>query len=97
MNPVYMPLKPKHLYSPTLTFIQYDMMKETLTSAAFQVKTEADVERWLAKEGRELMRRLIQSHLTLRCQAQAQKPLVGADGVPRTHLRPEKSRKLETV
>ena len=76
---------------------QYSTMKETLTSSDFQDKTEAEVERWLAAEQKELMRRLFQSHVTLRGQAQAQGPVVGADGVTRTHLRPEKSRKLETL
>ena len=60
---------------------QYAMMKETLTSAGFQGKTEAEVERWLTEEQRELMRRLFQSFVTLCGQAQAQEPVVGADGV----------------
>jgi len=76
---------------------QYAMMKETLTSIGFQDKTEAEVQRWLAEEQRELMRRLFQSHLTLRGQAEAQETVVGGDGVARTHRRPGKSRKLETV
>jgi len=76
---------------------QYATMKERLTSADFEGKTEAEVQRWLAVEQQELMRRLFQSHITLRGQAQAQGPVVGADDVTRTHLRQEKSRKLETV
>ncbi len=76
---------------------QFATMKKTLTSSDFQDKTEAEVERWLAAEQKELMRRLIQSHVTLRGQAQALEPVVGVDGVTRTHLRPEKSRKLETL
>jgi len=76
---------------------QYATMKETLASKNFQGKTEAEVQRWLAVEQQELMRRLFQSHITLRGQAQAQGPVVGADGMPRTHLRQENSRKLETV
>lgn len=76
---------------------QYESMKETLTTADFQGKTEAEVERWLAAEQRELMRRLFQSHITLRGQAQAQGPVVGVDGETRPHLRPENSRKLETL
>ena len=72
-------------------------MKKTLTSSDFQDKTEAEVQRWLAVEQKELMRRLFQSHVTLRGQAQAQGPVVGADGVTRTHLRSEKSRNLETL
>jgi len=76
---------------------QYTTMKQTLTSGDFQGKTEAEVQRWLAVEQHELMRRLLQSHVTLRGQAQAQQPVVGADGNPRLHLRQEKSRKLETL
>ena len=76
---------------------QYATMKETLTSTDFQDKTEAEVQRGLAEEQRELMRRLFQSHLTLRGQAEAQQTVVGADGVARTHQRPGKTRKLETV
>ena len=76
---------------------QYATMKGALTSGKFQGKTEADVQRWLAVEQQELMRRLLQSHMTLRGQAQAVGPVVGADGVARAHLRLEKSRKLETV
>ena len=45
---------------------QYATMKEALTSADFQGKTEAEVQRWLSEEQRELMRRLFQAHLTLR-------------------------------
>ena len=76
---------------------QYAMIKETLISEDFQGKTEAQVQRWIAVEQQELMRRLFQSHITLRGQAQVQEAVVGADGVKRTHLRKEKSRKLETV
>jgi len=76
---------------------QYATMKEALTSGDFQSKTEAEVQRWLAVEQQELMRQLMQSHVTLRGQAQACEPVVGSDGVLRTHHRQEKSRKLETV
>lgn len=76
---------------------QYTTMKEALTSADFHSKTEAEVQRWLAEEQRELMRRLFQAHLTLRGQAQVQGPVVGADGVTRTHVRQEAQRELETV
>jgi len=76
---------------------QYATMKEALTSGGFQGKAEASVERWLATEGQELMRQLIQSYVSLRGQAQAAGPVVGSDGVVRTHHRPGKSRKLETV
>ena len=76
---------------------QYATIKEALRSADFQGQSEAEVERWLAAEQQELMRRLIQSHITLRGQAQAQEPVVGDDGHPRTHHRHDKGRKLETL
>lgn len=41
--------------------------------------------------------RLLRSRMTLRGQAQAEAPVIGADGAPRTHVRHGKSRKLETV
>ena len=53
---------------------QYATMKETLTSADFEGRTEAEVERWLAVEQRELIR-LFQAFVTLRGQAQAQGPV----------------------
>jgi len=76
---------------------QYTTMKEALTSSDLQGRTEAEVERWLALEQLELMRRLFQAFVTLRGQAQVQGPVTGADGVTRTHVRPEQSRALETV
>lgn len=76
---------------------QYATMKETLTSTEFQGQTEAEVQRWLDVEQRELMRRLFQAFVTLRGQAQAQGPVVGADGVTRTQQRHGASRKLESV
>lgn len=76
---------------------QYAAMKKTLTSRGFLTKPEADIERCLREEQHELMRRLLQSHLTLRGQDQAVGPVVGADGVERTHVRQGKARQLETT
>lgn len=75
----------------------YEMIKETLASREFGEGSEADTERWLRVEGQELLRRLLQSHLTLRGQAQAVVAVVGADEVERTHVRPGKTRALETT
>ena len=44
----------------------YATMKENLTSPELGAKTGAEVERQLAAEQQELMRRLFQAHLTLR-------------------------------
>lgn len=76
---------------------QYAKLKKTLTSCDLLTKPEADVERWLSVEQRELMRLLLQSHVTLRGLEQAVGPVVGADGVERTHVRREKARHLETT
>jgi len=76
---------------------QYTAMKEALMSADLQGETDPAAQRWLAGEQHELMRRMYQAFITLRGQAQAQEPVVGADGNERTHLRQDTSRKLETV
>jgi len=75
---------------------QYTAMKETLTSSEFQSQTEAEVQRWLDVEQRELMRRLFQAFVTLRGQAQAQDPVVDRDGVRRPQQRVG-TRKLESL
>jgi hypothetical protein len=76
---------------------QYATMKEALTSTDFQERTEAEVQRWLFQEQQELMRRMFQAFVTLRGQAQVLVPVVGADGITHTHVRPDKSRQLESV
>jgi hypothetical protein len=76
---------------------KYATMKEQLMSADAHRQTEPEVERWLAEEQKELMRRLFQSFVTLRGQAEAQGPVVGADGVTRTHVRQDSSRQMESV
>jgi len=46
-----------------------------------------DLEEFLEKEGREVLRKLLQAHLERRAEAKAVSPVVGADGVERTHHR----------
>jgi len=58
--------------------------------------SHSDLERLLDREGRELMRQLLQGHLDLRAEAKAEGPVVGTDGVDRTHAR-EGIRALETI
>jgi len=86
---------PDHLFDAADE--QYAMMKKTLTSQDFQSKPEAAVERWLQVEQHELLRRMLQSHLTLRGQDLAVGAVVGADGEERTHVRQGKVRQLETT
>ena len=75
----------------------YAMLKDSLISREFGDLSEADTERWLQVEGQELLRRLLQSHLTLRGRAQALMTVVGSDGVQRTYIRPGKVCALETT
>ncbi len=55
-----------------------------------------DLETFLDKEGREVLRQLLQAHLDRRAEAKPTTPVVGADGVERAHHR-EGERKLETL
>lgn len=74
----------------------FDDLKATLVSDECGSLCESDVERLIASTGRELMRRLLQSHLLLRGQAEPVAPVVGADGVGRGHVRSSQPRLLET-
>lgn len=58
--------------------------------------SHSDLESLLEREGRELMRQLLQAHLDLRAQATPTGPVVGAEGVERTHAR-HGARTLETL
>lgn len=58
--------------------------------------SHSDLESLLEREGRELMRQLLQAHLDLRAQARPTGPVVGAEGVERTHAR-HGARTLETL
>jgi hypothetical protein len=60
------------------------------------VMSLGDLETFLDKEGREVLRQLLQAHLDRRAEAKATTPVVGADGVERTHHR-HGERKLETL
>ena len=43
----------------------------------------SDLENLLEKEGRELLRRLIQGHLDVRAKAKVKEPVVGSEGEER--------------
>src|SRR5256712_2371910 len=58
--------------------------------------SHSDLETLLEQQGRELMRQLLQAHLDWRAQATSTAPVVGADGVERTHQRAG-TRALETL
>lgn len=65
----------------------FDETKAWLTSEATTL-SESEVERDLAERGREILRRLLAAHVTLRCQQVPSGPVVGDDGARRTHVRP---------
>ncbi len=76
---------------------QYSAMKAALTTPEFEETTEAEAERWLMVEQRELMRRLHQAFMTLRGQARAEEPVVGVEGETRTYMREGMSRNVESI
>jgi hypothetical protein len=77
--------------------IHYASIKEKVISLDWGGLDEGEIERRLAPEGFELMRRLLQSHLTLRGQAEPTMAVVGADGVKRTHVRGDTHRPVVTI
>jgi hypothetical protein len=58
--------------------------------------SHSDLETLLERQGRELMRQVLQAHLDSRAQTTPTTPVVGADGVERTHQR-SGTRALETL
>lgn len=96
MNAAYLakPQKDQMFAAADAKYLQF---KALLVSPETLAGSHADVERVMQAEGRELLRELLQSHLTLRGQAVAVGPVVAADGIERTHVRRDKPRGLETV
>jgi len=74
----------------------FEQLKAKLASEGTERMSHSDLERMLEVEGRELLRRLYQAHLDLRGLGTAEGPVVGADGVERTHVRIHR-RPLTTV
>lgn len=70
--------------------------KAYLSSRDAQHMSESDLERELDRRGRELMRKLLQGHLTHRSPGEAAGPVAGADGVARAERR-QHTRHLETI
>ncbi len=74
----------------------YDSLESYLDSGEAQEMSHSDLERELERQGRELMRQLLQAHLETRGLGEVSGELIGADEVPRTKERLQE-RKLETV
>jgi len=79
---------------------KYLEIKSHLTSSEALGMEESTLEKWLETDGRELLRRLLQGHLLLRAGLERDlgraEPIVGGDGVERTHER-SSERGLMTV
>jgi hypothetical protein len=75
---------------------KYLEIKELVESSELSSKPHDEVERLLETEGRELLRRLYQDHMTLRGQEESTGAVVGSDGIERTHLR-ERGRWVSSI
>lgn len=77
---------------------RFDRLLERLGSAGAQKLNHRELEDLVSEEGREVMRQLVQDHLTLRGPGLCapSEPVVADGGVTHTHVRMH-ARKLETV
>lgn len=75
----------------------YASIKEWLGASEAGSMSESELQRELEPRGREVMRRLMQSHATLRCQQVPIGQVVGEDGQERTHIRQGALRQLLTI
>ena len=80
---------------------QFSKLTGLLQSTDTLVMEHSELEKWIQKEGTELMRRLFQDHLNLRACTELDcrdtQAVTGADGVERVHRRPRTERGLVTV
>jgi len=80
---------------------QYAALRSRLLSKGAATMTHTELEQVLHSDGMELQRRMFEDHLTLRAIREREHglsaPVVGADGVERTHHRPETERGLMSL
>lgn len=80
---------------------QFASLKEKLEARASWKLEHSELEDLIEKDGREILRLLLQGHLTLRSQHEEREgkheQMVGSDGVARTHRRSGTGRNLMTV
>lgn len=77
---------------------QFALIVDRLQSVAVLGMEHGEVERLIAREGTELMRRLLQGHLDVRAAAETREVGVrGANGVVRNHVREGGRRRLGTI
>jgi hypothetical protein len=75
---------------------RFEHLLDTMASPKTLAMTHRELEDLLTVEGRELMRQLLQDHLTLRGPGRTEDRVVDRDGVAHTHVRVH-GRGLETV
>jgi len=68
-----------------------------LSSGDLMHATHDEVEQYATAQGRLIVNALLRDHFALRGQAEAQAPVVGAEGRERTHVRREAERTLVTT
>ena len=77
---------------------QYAAMKNQLLESEKLHASHSQIEEMLERQGRELLRRLFQGQLVLRSAAEpVEQPVVGEDGVERTHRREGTVRGLMSI
>ena len=77
---------------------QFGSLVQHLQAQETQHLEHGAIEQFLWHEGTELLRRLLQGHLDLRCRGESRRDaIVGCDGVERTHLREGCERGLMTL
>jgi hypothetical protein len=74
----------------------FDELTGRLSSGEVLEMTHGDLERLLDKEGREVIRQLLQDHLDFRGAGEVREEVVGAKGAHRTHAR-LRERHLKTI
>ncbi len=87
--PTYNPLFPDSRH-------EFDNLTATLTTKACMDMTHSELETLIEKQGREVLRKLLEEQLALREGGQAAEAVVGEDGVERTHKR-RRARRLVTT
>jgi len=76
---------------------KYGALKDRLYSSGMSSLPHSVVEKLVVREGREVVRTLLQSHLELRGLAEPVTSPLGSDGIGRTHRRRDTSRSLTTL
>lgn len=75
---------------------EFGLLETRLRSEETSGMDHRELEELVAKQGREVLRKLLQAHLTERAERKPTGPVVAADGEERTHRR-DGERQLETV